>query len=112
MIDKVGTDRPSDAQISQYIHDTINAGQVIPGYGHAVLRKPDPRFIAQKSFAEAHLADNPIVQIVWKLYELVPPILQGMGKVKNPWPNVDALERPKSVTFDWVKNFVGNQVHA
>ncbi|HLF64440.1 MAG TPA: citrate (Si)-synthase [Saprospiraceae bacterium] len=90
MIDKMGTDHPSDDQIRQYVHDTINAGQVIPGYGHAVLRKPDPRFLAQKSFAEVHLPNNPIVQIVWKLYELIPPILQSLGKVKNPWPNVDA----------------------
>lgn len=90
MIDKLGTDKPSDDQIRQYIHDTISAGQVIPGYGHAVLRKPDPRFIAQKTFAEVHLPNNPIVQIVWKLFELIPPILQSLGKVKNPWPNVDA----------------------
>jgi citrate synthase len=90
MIDKLGTDKPSDDQIRQYIHDTISAGQVIPGYGHAVLRKPDPRFIAQKTFAEVHLPNNTIVQIVWKLFELIPPILQSLGKVKNPWPNVDA----------------------
>jgi citrate synthase len=90
MIEKVGTDKPSDEQIKDYINATIKAGQVIPGYGHAVLRKPDPRFIAQKSFAEEHLPDNAIVKIVWKLYELIPPILQSLGKVKNPWPNVDA----------------------
>lgn len=148
MVEKVGTDRPSDDQIKQYIHETLKSGQVIPGYGHAVLRKPDPRFLAQKSFAEAHLSDNPTVQIVWKLFDLVPPILQSLGKVKNPWPNVDAhsgavlvhygldqyqyytvlfgvsralgvlaslcwsralgfpLERPKSVSYDWVKSFV------
>uniref|UniRef100_A0A0E0MG20 Citrate synthase n=1 Tax=Oryza punctata TaxID=4537 RepID=A0A0E0MG20_ORYPU len=27
---------------------------------------------------------------VSKLYEVVPPILTELGKVKNPWPNVDA----------------------
>ena len=24
------------------------------------------------------------------VYEVVPPILESLGKVKNPWPNVDA----------------------
>jgi len=28
--------------------------------------------------------------VVWKLFEVVPPILDSLGKVKNPWPNVDA----------------------
>jgi len=31
-----------------------------------------------------------LVQLVWNIYEEVPPILQSLGKVKNPWPNVDA----------------------
>ncbi|UTW70978.1 hypothetical protein KHA80_20120 [Anaerobacillus sp. HL2] len=28
--------------IEKYCLDTLNSGQVIPGYGHAVLRKTDP----------------------------------------------------------------------
>ena len=27
---------------------------------------------------------------VWTIYEAVPPILQSIAKIKNPWPNVDA----------------------
>ncbi len=46
--------------------------------------------MAQKSFAETYCQGDPIVQIVWDLFELVPVILGEMGKVKNPWPNVDA----------------------
>jgi len=41
-------------------------------------------------FAKKHIPDDPLVQTVWKIYEVVPPILQSLGKVKNPWPNVDA----------------------
>ena len=29
-------------------------------------------------------------RIVQMLYEVVPPILEGIKKIKNPWPNVDA----------------------
>jgi len=46
--------------------------------------------MAQKVFAEEHLPDDKMVQVVWKVFEVVPPILQSLGKVKNPWPNVDA----------------------
>lgn len=148
MIDDLGTETPSKDQIADYVQKTLNEGKVIPGYGHAVLREPDPRFIAQKRFAERNIKDSAIVNIVWDLFEVVPPILQDLGKVKNPWPNVDAhsgallvhyglkeftyytvlfgvsralgvlaalcwsralgfsLERPKSVTLDWVREFI------
>lgn len=90
MVDELGTSQPSKEQIAQYVKDTLSSGKVIPGYGHAVLRQPDPRFVAQKKFAETFIKDNDIVNIVWKLFEVVPEILGGLGKVKNPWPNVDA----------------------
>jgi citrate synthase len=35
-------------------------------------------------------AEDDLVQTVWKIYEVVPPILESTGKIKNPWPNVDA----------------------
>lgn len=90
MVEKLGTTKPTNEQVSQYIHDTLNSGQVIPGYGHAVLRQPDPRFVAQKVFAQDYIKDSDYVNIVWQLFDIVPDILQGLGKVKNPWPNVDA----------------------
>lgn len=148
MLDALGTENPSKDQISDYVNSTLASGQVIPGYGHAVLRTPDPRFIAQKEFAEAYIENDPIVEVVWKCFDVVPDILAKLGKVKNPWPNVDAhsgallvhygmkeysfytvlfgvsralgvlsalcwsralglpLERPKSVTTEWVKDFL------
>ncbi len=90
MTDKLGTTKPTNDQVKQYINDTIASGKVIPGYGHAVLREPDPRFTAQRVFAEEYIKDNDFVKIVWQLFEVVPPILTALGKVKNPWPNVDA----------------------
>jgi citrate synthase len=81
---------PSKDQIAQYVRKTLQEGKVIPGYGHAVLRKTDPRFTAQMDFAKKHLPDDELVNIVWRVYEVVPDILKEMGKAKNPWPNVDA----------------------
>ncbi|MGC8749225.1 citrate (Si)-synthase, eukaryotic [Hydrotalea sp.] len=87
---ELGTDNPSKEQIEDYVKKTIAAGKVVPGYGHAVLRKTDPRFTAQMEFGKKHMADDKLVNTVWKIYETVPPILQSLGKIKNPWPNVDA----------------------
>lgn len=139
---------PTKDQLKKYVWDTLNAGQVIPGYGHAVLRQTDPRYMAQREFALKHLPDDEIFQVVNALYEIVPDILKEHGKAKNPWPNVDAhsgtllyhygvkeisfytvffgvsraigvlsslvwdralglpIERPKSITTDWIEEQV------
>ncbi|XP_050221552.1 citrate synthase, mitochondrial isoform X2 [Mercurialis annua] len=133
--------------LKDYVWKTLNSGKVVPGFGHGVLRKTDPRYTCQREFALKHLPDDPMFQLVSKLYEVVPPILTELGKVKNPWPNVDAhsgvllnyygltearfftvlfgvsrsigicsqliwdralglaLERPKSVTMEWLENY-------
>lgn len=148
MCKELNTEQPSKEQIADYIKKTLTEGKVVPGYGHAVLRKTDPRFTAQMEFAKRHCSDDPTVQTVWNVYEVAPPILESTGKIKNPWPNVDAhsgallkhyglveedfytvlfgvsralgvlaslcwdralgfpIERPKSVTTEWVKKFI------
>jgi citrate synthase len=148
MLEELGTTSPSKEQIADYVHATLAKGQVVPGYGHAVLRRPDPRFMAQMEFAKEYISHDDVVEVVWKVFDVVPGILSSLGKVKNPWPNVDAhsgallvhyglkeygyytvlfgvsralgvlaalcwsralgfpLERPKSVTTEWVKQFL------
>merc|ERR1712166_1337655 len=66
----------------------------IPGYGHAVLRKTDPRYSAQRDFALKHLPEDPLFKIVGTIYEVVPDVLKEHGKAKNPWPNVDSHRYP------------------
>lgn len=90
MQESLGTDAPTSEQIANYVQATLSSGKVVPGYGHAVLRKTDPRFTAQMEFGKKHMPDDKLVNTVWNIYETVPPILQSLGKVKNPWPNVDA----------------------
>ncbi len=148
MCKELNSDAPTKDQIAAYIKKTLTEGKVVPGYGHAVLRKTDPRFTAQMEFAKVHCPDDPIIKTVWNIYEVAPPILENTGKIKNPWPNVDAhsgallkhyglveeefytvlfgvsralgvlaslcwdralgfpLERPKSITTEWVKKFI------
>lgn len=145
---ELGAGVPAPEAIRAYIWNTLNSGRVVPGYGHGVLRVTDPRYMAQRDFAQRRLPDDENVRIVSMLYDIVPEVLREHGKAKNPWPNVDAhtgvlfvhyglseptyytvlfgvsramgvlasliwdralglpLERPKSVTTEWIKQQV------
>jgi len=136
--------------ITEFAWETLNGGKVIPGYGHAVLRKTDPRYTAQREFALKYLPDDELFKIVGTIYEVMPGVLLEHGKTKNPYPNVDShsgvllqhynfkeenyytvlfgvsraigalsqlfwdralgfpLERPKSLTSDWINNHFKN----
>ena len=140
--------KPSREDIRKTAWETLNAGKVIPGYGHAVLRVSDPRFVEFRAFGMKHFPNDPIMKTVNDVYEIVPEVLKEQGKAKNPWPNVDAgsgallyhygmkefsyytvlfsvsramgmlsqlvvnralgspIERPKSVTTEWIKKNV------
>lgn len=82
----------SDKDIEQYLWSVLNSGRVIPGYGHAVLRKPDPRFQALMDFAKERpeLLNDPTISLVLKNSEVAPKVLLEHGKTKNPHPNVDS----------------------
>ncbi|KAL6940078.1 citrate (Si)-synthase [Hanseniaspora vineae] len=80
----------SEASIEKYLWETLNSGRVIPGYGHAVLRKTDPRYMAQREFALKHFPDYDLFKLVSMIYKVAPGVLAKQGKTKNPWPNVDS----------------------
>jgi len=88
--EKMGDEIPSEDEMKQFVWDTLNSGQLIPGYGHAVLRKTDPRYSIQREFCLKHMPDDPLFKYVNMLYKVVPPILKEQGKASNPWPNLDA----------------------
>ena len=89
-MDQLGGDKYTKATVKQALWDTLNSGQVVPGYGHAVLRKTDPRYMAQREFCLKHLPDFPLFKLISTIYEVAPGVLKEQGKAKNPWPNVDA----------------------
>ena len=88
--EKMGGKVPTEEEMKKFVWDTLKGGQVIPGFGHAVLRKTDPRYQAQREFCLKHLPNDDLFKYVDLLYKVVPPILLDQGKAKNPWPNVDA----------------------
>jgi citrate synthase len=82
---------PSDEELDKFARETLGAGRVIPGYGHAVLRITDPRFVAFRAFGEKHIPNSPVFKLACQVYDVVPKILQTIQKIKDPWPNVDAM---------------------
>lgn len=82
----------SEQDVKDYLWTTLKSGQVVPGYGHGVLRKPDPRFKALIDFGDARedIANNPVYRLVKKNSEVAPGVLTEHGKTKNPHPNVDS----------------------
>lgn len=90
MKQELGGGVPGRDKLIDHIWSTLRAGRVVPGYGHGVLRATDPRYMAQRDFAQRHMSDDDNFKIVSLLYDVVPEILKEHGKAKNPWPNVDA----------------------
>ena len=74
MQDKIGSNA-SDEAVKEYVWSTLKGGQVVPGYGHAVLRKTDPRYTAQREFALKHLPNDPLFKLVGQIYNIVPDVL-------------------------------------
>ena len=81
---------PTKEQMIEFAWETLNSGQVIPGYGHAVLRVTDPRYAAFLAFGKKHMPDDPVFKTVELMYNTIPDVLKEHGKAANPWPNVDA----------------------
>ncbi len=140
---------PTADQLKEHAWALLNSGRVIPGFGHAVLRCTDPRYIACSEFARKACPDDPLFKLAELMLQVIPGVLKEHGKAKNTNPNVDALSgvlmyafgvtdppfytaifgvsraigmcaqlvlnrglgtpitRPKSVTTDWIKQYVG-----
>eukprot|EP00461_Guttulinopsis_vulgaris_P003309 UN03310 len=81
----------NEETVRELAWDTLNSGKVIPGFGHAVLRKTDPRYTVQHQFCLDNIPDFELFQLTNHIYKVMPQVLTEHGKTKNPWPNVDAM---------------------
>eukprot|EP01061_Rhynchopus_euleeides_P016860 TRINITY_DN281_c0_g1_i1.p1 TRINITY_DN281_c0_g1~~TRINITY_DN281_c0_g1_i1.p1 ORF type:complete len:490 (+),score=199.89 TRINITY_DN281_c0_g1_i1:80-1471(+) len=79
-----------ETKLTECIWDLLNQKRVVPGYGHAVLRKTDPRYTCQRDFCLRNFPEDDLFKFVNTMYKIAPGILTEHGKTKNPWPNVDA----------------------
>ncbi len=63
----------------------------MPGYGHAVLRGYDPRFLYLQAFSDKHIKGDYLCDLAVACSKTIPDVMKSIGKVKNPYPNVDAF---------------------
>ncbi len=93
MKDKIFGEINNSAKIEEYLWSLLNSKRVIPGYGHGVLRRPDPRFNAMIQFGlnrPEQFERDVLFQLVKNLSKVAPGVLKEHGKTKNPFPNVDS----------------------
>lgn len=76
--------------LEKFTWDLLNSKRVVPGYGHAVLRKTDPRYMCQREFSLRNFPEDELFLMVDTIFSIMPDILTKHGKTKNPYPNVDA----------------------
>jgi citrate synthase len=95
---------PTREDLYKFAWDTLNSGHVIPGYGHAVLRVPDPRFMALLGFAKDRFPEDELIRLAEMVFDVVPTVLKEQGKAKNPAPNLDAISGTLQYHYG-VRNF-------
>jgi citrate synthase len=82
---------PQKDQLAKWVWQKLQHGKVIPGFGHAVLRDKDPRFVALFEFGKQYFGENDMFRVAEMLGEVVPELLLKQGKVKSPYPNIDGI---------------------
>merc|ERR1712118_253823 len=82
---------PTVEVVTEFAKKTLSEGKVIPGFGHAVLRNTDPRYVLEHEFAKKNPPNDPVFKLADACLKAIPPVLKASGKAKNPFPNVDAL---------------------
>ena len=73
MVKEVGMDLTDD-EAKAYIWGLLKSGRVVPGYGHAVLRKTDPRFTCQQQFGLKHMPEDLTFKAAGQLYRIAPQV--------------------------------------
>ncbi len=82
---------PTHQQLEAFVNEYLNAGKILPGFGHAVLRSHDPRYLVLYEFGKEIGITDDLFLVIERLAEVVPPILKRQGKVKDPYPNIDLI---------------------
>jgi citrate synthase len=88
-LEKAGTNDPD--KIEQFVRDELAAGNSIYGFGHAVLRAEDPRAGVQYELGAELCPNDPLYKRAVTMRERAVKVLKANPKVKNPYPNVDAV---------------------
>lgn len=88
-VEEFGT--PDPVEVEKKVREKLARGEVIAGFGHAVLRAEDPRAKVQYVLGEELCPNDVLFRTAVTMREVVPRILKENPKIQNPYPNVDAV---------------------
>lgn len=90
VLKEVGCDATLE-QIEGLLRAKLAKGELVFGFGHAVLRVEDPRAAIFFDVAKKHFSANPMVKVATLLRTAGPKVLGESAKISNPFPNVDSI---------------------
>jgi citrate synthase len=88
IVNSIGKEISGD-ETENVLRKRLAEKKLIYGFGHAVLRKEDPRAIIFFDFAKRHFIDHPLIKTALLLRERGTKVLKENPKIQNPYPNVD-----------------------
>lgn len=84
-------DNTKPEEMERLLRDKLVKGEVIVGFGHAVLRVEDPRATVCYDYCQKHYPHHPLVKLAFLLRSVGPKVLGENAKISNPHPNIDAI---------------------
>ncbi len=90
LLDELGEDADLES-VEAAIRKKLANGELIFGFGHAVLRVEDPRATVLYEMATEHYPDSSLVKMAMLLREAGSRVLRENPKISDPYPNVDAI---------------------
>ena len=90
VLNEIGEDA-TEAQVEKLLRKKLAAGELVFGFGHAVLRVEDARASIFYDFVHKKYPTHPLVKIAEKLRVVGVKVLSENPKISDPYPNVDAI---------------------
>jgi len=90
LADELGPDATAEA-VEAALRDKLAKGELVFGFGHAVLRVEDPRATLLYDVAQKNYSGHPLVRMAALLRQAGAKVLKENPKISDPYPNVDAI---------------------
>lgn len=90
LADELGDDASVDA-VEAALRDKLAKGELVFGFGHAVLRVEDPRATLLYEVSQKRYPHHPLVKMAALLRAAGTKVLKENPKISDPYPNVDAI---------------------
>ncbi|WP_213105692.1 citrate (Si)-synthase [Candidatus Protochlamydia amoebophila] len=90
LVEELG-EHSTEEELERLIRAHLDKGELIFGFGHAVLRVEDPRATLLYEVTNQYYASHALVKMAQLLRKVGSKVLQNNPKISDPYPNVDAI---------------------